>query len=125
MIFMPGASTALWGSSWSVSSYNNGRGDVVPVAVEVRMTLVFAADGKVRGHGGCNEFAGEYENSETMLKMNPVASTFWVCAASGDIMGHEAQYFSALARAATYAIDGSRLTIRDAAGTVQVIATRR
>jgi heat shock protein HslJ len=47
-----------------------------------------------------------------------------VCETPEGVMGQEAQFLAALQNSATFDISGSTLTIRDAGGAMQVVATR-
>jgi heat shock protein HslJ len=47
-----------------------------------------------------------------------------MCVAPEGVMEQETRYLTALQNAATYSIDGGTLTIRDAGGAMQVVATR-
>ena len=47
-----------------------------------------------------------------------------MCISPEGVMEQEAKYLAALQNAATYSIEGNTLTIRDAGGAMQVVATR-
>jgi len=75
------------------------------------------------GNSGCNTYNGGYEASGTTLKVGPLVSTQKACATPAGVMEQEQQYLAALQNAATYEIAGNTLTIRDASGATQVVAT--
>ena len=77
----------------------------------------------VGGYSGCNNYSGGYEASATALRIDPLASTQMFCDKPAGVMEQEHQYLTALQNAATYEIAGSKLTIRDAGGAMQVVAT--
>lgn len=111
-------SKELAGTSWNVTSYNNGKQAVVSVLADTKLNLVFSADGKASGSAGCNTYAGGYESSSASntIKMNQMISTLKACLTPPEIMTQESQYLKALGNAATYSIDAGQLVIRDSTG---------
>lgn len=116
-------STGLPGTAWKVSMYNNGKQAVVGVIADSEVTLNFGTDDHVSGSSGCNNYTGGYETSGDQLKVGPLASTRMFCEQPTGVMDQEHQYLTALQNAATYDISGDTLTIRDASGAMQVLAT--
>jgi heat shock protein HslJ len=104
----------LAGSSWVVTSYNNGNQAVVGVIEGTEMTAVFGEDGTLSGSGGCNTYTTTYEATENTITIGPAASTMMFCESPEGVMDQEAQYLAALATAATYQIDGDTLAMRTA-----------
>ena len=80
------------------------------------ITLAFA-DARATGSGGCNQYFASYSTSGTTLTLGPVGATKRACTEEGRNRA-EIAYFDALANATSYAIEGDRLTLRDAAGAV-------
>ena len=113
----------LSGTSWAVTMVNNGKQAVVGLIAYSEVTLNFGAEGQVSGNSGCNTYSGGYETSGAALKVGPLASTMMACDKPAGVMDQEQQYLAALQNAATYEISGSNLTIRDAAGAMQVLAS--
>jgi heat shock protein HslJ len=111
------------GTSWKVMNYNNGKQAVVGLLTGTEITLKFGADDQVSGKSGCNTYSGGYKTSGDQLKVGPLASTMMACESPAGVMEQEQQYLAALQNAATYDIAGSTLTIRDAGGAMQVVAT--
>jgi heat shock protein HslJ len=85
--------------------------------------LNFGADAVVSGNSGCNNYSGGFEVTGSNLKIDPLASTQMYCDQPAGVMDQEQQYLAALQNAVTFQIDGSTLTIRDANGAMQVVAT--
>jgi heat shock protein HslJ len=123
MTFAPSAPAGLPGTSWEVISYNNGKQAVVSLLTGSEISLNFGADGQVSGNAGCNTYSGGYEVSGAALKVGPLASTMMACDKPAGVMEQEQQYLAALQNAATFEIAGDTLTIRDAGGAMQVVAT--
>jgi heat shock protein HslJ len=124
LTFAPSAPAGLAGTAWKVVSYNNGRQAVVSVAIGSQITLDFAAGGRVSGKAGCNDFTGVYQSAERTIKIEQLASTKKLCAQPDGVMEQEDRYLKSLANAATFRIEGSRLTLRDANGAMQVVAAQ-
>lgn len=118
MTFDP-ASTAVAGTSWVATGYNNGREAVVSVMADTELTAAFGEDGEVSGSAGCNNFFGGYTAADGAIEIGPLASTRKLCAEEG-VMEQEAAYLAALENATTYEFVGERLELRDADGALQV-----
>jgi heat shock protein HslJ len=84
----------LGGSSWNVTSYNNGAEAVVGTTEGSELSLLFGTDNTVSGSGGVNTFSGPFESDETSIKLGPLAST--MMAGADDLMAQEQQYLAAL-----------------------------
>lgn len=112
-------SLALAGTSWRVTGYNNGRQAVVSVLADTQLSLSFAADSRVSGSAGCNNFMGTYTLSGSSLKLGPAAATRKFCAQPG-VMEQEQQFLKALESAATIRQEGERAELRTADGALAV-----
>jgi heat shock protein HslJ/LysM repeat protein len=109
-------SSELAGTSWSVISYNNGRGGVVSVMIGTELTATFGADGTVTGSAGCNTYRAGYEVDGNKISIGLPASTMMACAEPEGIMEQEQEYLTALSTVATYQITGDRMEMRTAEG---------
>lgn len=119
LVYAPGLA-GLAGTSWTATGINNGKEAVESNAQTEKVTAEFGADGNLTGSGGCNTYTATYETSDPDgLKIGPVASTKMACEDEASTV--EQQYFAALENVATYSIDGTTLTLRDADGSTQVI----
>lgn len=105
--------TLLLDTVWMVTSIG---GD--PVLPDTEPTLSIAADRRVGGSGGCNNYFTEAEFDEAALAFGPIASTRMACA--GDVMAQENRLFNALSATAGYALSGDALQLVDAAGVTLV-----
>ncbi len=108
------SSKALPGSAWIVVGYNNGKQAVVSTMAGTDLTANFGADGTLTGNGGCNQYTATYKVEGNQISIGPAATTRKACDQA--IMDQEQQYLAALATAATYRLDGSRLELRTADG---------
>ncbi|HUM72221.1 MAG TPA: META domain-containing protein, partial [Chloroflexota bacterium] len=115
-MFAVEVASGLAGSSWDVTSYNNGNQAVVSLILGTEITAQFSEDGTLSGFGGCNSYSTSYQVDGDNITIGPVASTMMFCESPEGVMEQEAQYLAALATAVTYRIDGPRLEMRDADG---------
>ncbi len=115
---------ALSGTTWTVTSYNNGKQAVVGVLDGTTLTAIFGDDGQLSGSAGCNNYMTSYEVSDQSLRVGQIASTRKLCAEPAGVMEQEARFLEALATVATYTIDGERLELRTSDGALAVTAVR-
>lgn len=113
---------SLPGTSWRVTSYNNGRQAVVSVRHGTTLTMEFGADGRVAGSAGCNSFGAAYTADGAAVHIGPPISTKMMCAVPEGVMDQEQQFLAALATAATARFEGTRLELRTAEGALAVSA---
>jgi heat shock protein HslJ len=111
-------------TSWEVISYNNGRGGVVSVIIDTRISARFGADNQVTGSAGCNDYSGTYQIGGSSLSFGPLGSSMRACGEPEGIMQQESEYLAALQSASTFELDGNRLTIRDGSGSTAAIMSR-
>ncbi|MGD9093381.1 MAG: META domain-containing protein [Anaerolineales bacterium] len=107
-----GEEATLAGTSWEVISYNNGRGGVVSVIIGTELTAKFDDDGTLSGSAGCNNYNTTYEVDGENISIGQTAVTQMYCQDPEGIMEQEAEYLAALQSAATYKIEGDRMTMR-------------
>jgi heat shock protein HslJ len=112
LVFQAEEPGVLTGGAWIMTMYNNGKGGFQSGMADVRVTAVFDEHGMVAGYGGCNNYFATYTAGGNKITIGPVGSTRKACAQP--IMDQETAYFRALESAATYKIDGDRLTMRTA-----------
>jgi uncharacterized lipoprotein YbaY len=120
MKFSPMKSVELPGSAWAVRGYNNGKGGVVSVIIGTEMNATFGADGQMTGSSGCNNYSAGYKTDGNNIAIGPAISTQMFCEQPEGTMDQEAQYLAALQTVATYSIEGERLQMRTAEGSLAV-----
>ena len=112
------------GTSWRITGYNNGRQAVVSVLGGTTLTMAFAADGKVSGSAGCNNFVASYTVSGSSLSVGPTATTRRMCGQPAGVMEQEKLFLEALGAVAFARQEGDRLDLRTADGALAVSLTR-
>jgi heat shock protein HslJ len=118
-------STALAGTAWSVTGYNNGRQALVSVLADTSLTMAFSNDGKVTGSAGCNRYTAGYLAEGVKLEFRPAAATRMMCVRPLGIMEQEQQFLKALEKVATARFEGDRLELRTADGALAVTLTKQ
>ncbi len=114
--------TSLTGTTWLVTSYNNGKEAVVSVNLDTELTMSFSEEGQVAGSSGCNNFTGGYIVDGDAIKVGPLASTMMMCGAPKGVMEQEAQFLAALQAATVLTIQDDKMELRDDTGALQVSA---
>ena len=109
-------SQELSGTSWIVTSYNNGREAVVGVISGTEMTAAFGDDGQVSGTAGCNNYFASYEAEAEAgtITIDQIGLTDMACEGPDGIMEQEQAFLAALATAVTYRVEGNTLELRTA-----------
>ncbi|MDX1416888.1 MAG: META domain-containing protein, partial [Candidatus Promineifilaceae bacterium] len=115
-------SNPLAGTSWNVSSYNNGRGAVVSVLEGTTLSITFSADGQVSGSSGCNNFFGSYQVNGSSITIGALGGGQVFCAEPEGVMEQESEFQSALQSAATFSVSGGRLEMRTAGDQLAIVA---
>jgi putative lipoprotein len=101
---------SIEGTTWRLSSL--GGEDA---AAGVVSTLTFDDDNNISGNGGCNSFGGKASFDGAKLKIADVFSTMMAC--EQPKMEQEAAFLAALAKTASYTVEGGTLTLLDGSGT--------
>lgn len=112
--------TGVANTEWTVTGYNNGREAVVSVISGTELTAAFGADGAVTGSAGCNTYRAGYREEGDGLSIGLAVSTRMSCAEPEGVMEQENGYLAALETTATYQINGDRMEMRTAGGSIAV-----
>jgi heat shock protein HslJ len=109
--------SALVGTTWGLTSYNNGKGALTSPLAGSDITAVFGSDGAVAGSAGCNTYNAPYQVDGLRLSIGPATSTRMACAEPKGIMEQETAYLAALQTAVRYEIEGDELVLWNSEGT--------
>jgi len=110
----------LSGTSWLVTSYNNGKQAVVNVLAGSALTVDFSADGSVSGSAGCNNYTAIYAASGKSIKIGQAAASKKMCVRPEGVMEQEGRFLKALQTVAAWRLEGDRLELRTAEGALAV-----
>jgi heat shock protein HslJ len=103
----------LEGTAWRLDGLAAGNDAVTSTIAGTEVTARFE-DGQVTGSGGCNEYGGTYTVNRDEIAIAELASTLIAC--DGAVMDQEAAFLDGLERAASFAVEGSTLSLSDADG---------
>ncbi|MBP6840039.1 MAG: META domain-containing protein [Kofleriaceae bacterium] len=116
------SSDGVANTAWRVTGYADGTG-VVASTHTARMTFKFA-DGKLTGHGVCNNFGGTYrQGGAAAVALSIDGVTELACGNAPDGIEAEGAYVRALGKVARYRRSGATLELLAADGSVLVRAT--
>lgn len=83
------SSSDLHGTEWVVEDINGGG-----IIDRSRATLVFGADGRLKGRGSCNTYMARYAAADDTVTIAEVAGTMMAC--SPALMQQESRFFEVL-----------------------------
>ena len=111
----PGTVNApLVGTMWRLAGFTDNATARSALAGS-NATLLFSSDGRLSGTTGCNDISGTYTMNGNALSFGPLAVTERACADPA-ATAQERDLLAVLGAATSYAIQGDRLTISNAAG---------
>jgi heat shock protein HslJ len=113
----------LAGTSWSATAIHNGKGAVASLVAGSAVTLTFGADGQASGSAGCNRYMARYQAEGSSLRFQPAAATRRMCPGEA-LMEQERAFLKALESVATARIEGQRLELRTAGGSLAATLQR-
>ena len=114
----PAPSTALSGTSWTLTQMSSDASDhSQPLVPTAPVTLQFQKDTTTYfGSSGCNYYNGMYQLSGGQLHLDFKGVTLKACASP--IMSQEVAYLNTLQRVTNYEVSGKSLTLKDVGGEV-------
>lgn len=99
---------ALESGTWQLTAIvTNPEPMQIPANLQKHITIGFSG-GKVKGHGGCNGYGGEYTASDSQLAVSGLISTKMYCQETSN---YETAFFQSLQSARSYQIEGKTLEI--------------
>ena len=113
----------LAGTSWTATAIHNGKGAVASLVPGSTVTLTFGADGQASGSAGCNRYTARYEAEGSSLRFQPAAATRRMCPGEA-LMAQEQAFLKALESVATVRVEGQRLDLRTASGSLAATLQR-
>jgi heat shock protein HslJ len=88
------------------------------------VTAVFGEDGTLAGTAACNTYRATYEIDGAAITIGEPAATEKACTTPEGVMEQEQAYLSALPLAASYTVEGDRLSLLTSKGTFVAIYER-
>lgn len=88
------------------------------VAKTPPVTLNFGPDNRIGGNDGCNQYFAAYTLDGPSMRIGAAGATRRFCAEPDGMMNQERLYLEALQTTATFRLDGNRLELRTANGSL-------
>jgi heat shock protein HslJ len=110
--------------SWTLTALLTGDAVTGPKP-GTELTATFAGAGTLSGSAGCNRYEAAYEVDGGAIEIRPPRSEEKACSAPAGVMDQERAYLAALPLAASYRIEGGKLSLLTAAGTFVATYERR
>jgi heat shock protein HslJ len=120
------APQAIPGTSWLVTAYDDGAGNMVDVLEGTEITAHFSREtpesGTLTGSAGCNEYESSYDvaGDYVGIGIELATTTQDVCTEPEGIMAQEQAYLVALGEARKWVLDGYQLEFTDYDGELVV-----
>ena len=109
------AGISMTRSDWTLQSYADSTGMLVPLKPGTQVTAIFGSDGTVSGSGGCNHYSASYTVRDLAISISPPVSSKIFCG-DPDVMQQESAYLNNLVRAEELRISESNLRFYDGSG---------
>jgi len=106
----------LVGTTWGLTSYNNGKGGMTSPLAGSDITAVFGTEANVGGSAGCNTYDAAYEVDGLQISIGMATTTRMACAEPEGVMEQETAYLAALQTAAQFEIVGDELVLLNGEG---------
>ncbi len=106
-----GGGAALTGISWRPITLGN-----VAIPEDSGIFVSFAVDGGIKGRGGCNNFFGSLEQTESGIEIGPLGVTRMAC--PPPIMNRETAFLEALQRTRDFQANDESMRLLDDEGNV-------
>ena len=108
---VPGGGAALTGISWRPITLGN---EAIPE--DSGIFVSFAVDGGIKGRGGCNNFFGSLEQTESGIEIGPLGVTRMAC--PPPIMNRESAFLEALQKTRDFQANDESMRLLDDEGSV-------
>jgi heat shock protein HslJ len=117
--FASSPAASLANTHWSLVALNGQA----PIAGRA-LTLTFQADGQLAGDSGCNSYGGRYQIQGSQIVVGQLLSTLRACAEQ-PWNDQEAAFQKALGDATQFNLVGDRLTLKNAAGSEELVLQKQ
>lgn len=128
LVNLPGirasAGVSITRSDWTLQSYRDPAGTLVPVKSGTQITALFGSDGRMSGSAGCNRYNANYTVRDFAISISPPASTKIFCSDPG-IMQQESAYLADFVRVVELRIGESGLNLYDGSGKPVLVYVKR
>jgi heat shock protein HslJ len=106
------AGTLMTQTNWTLQSYTDKTGILIPALSGGGVSARFARDGSMTGSAGCNQYAASYSTRDYTINITNTVSTLRFCTEPG-IMDQESAFLEDLIKADSFRVDESFLKMYD------------
>jgi heat shock protein HslJ len=120
LTYKEGKTVSLTGVTWNVTSYYNGREAVTGVINGTTITASFAADGRLTGSTGINDYVADYKVDGRKISITAPTLTTGNPSQDAAVTQQQSDFLAALPLAIDYEIKGTRLDLFRPGNTIAV-----
>jgi heat shock protein HslJ len=103
-------------NSWTLESYVDTSGVLIPARTGTPITAKFNTDGTVSGSGRCNQYSSSYTTKDLAISISPPIMTEMYCE-NPIVMQQESAYLDDLSKAVELRVSESNLNLYKKTGT--------
>jgi heat shock protein HslJ len=109
------AGLLLTQNTWTLKSYVDQEGILVPVITGSQVTARFSTDGKVSGSAGCNKYSANYTMQDLAISVSQPVITGTYCE-NPVVIQQESAYLNDLSKAVEIRVTEANLNLYDQTG---------
>jgi heat shock protein HslJ len=109
------AGMLLTQNTWTLRSYVDTSGTLVPAITGTPITARFGTNGKVRGSAGCNQYSANYTTGDLAISISQPVMTEMYCE-NPLVMQQESAYLNNLLKSGEIRVSESNLNLYDKTG---------
>jgi heat shock protein HslJ len=109
------AGMLLTQNTWTLQSYVDTSGVLIPAITGTPITAKFKIDGTVSGSAGCNRYSANYTTRDLSISISPPVMTEMYCE-NQVVMQQETAYLNDLSKAVEIRVSESNLNLYDKTG---------
>jgi heat shock protein HslJ len=109
------ANVLLVKNTWTLQSYMDANGELVPTITGPPITAGFNNKGSVRGSAGCNDYVANYTTRNLAISISLPVMTGNTCE-NQSVMQQESAYTKDIVRAVEFRVSESNLNLYDDTG---------
>ncbi len=106
----------LSGTAWNLVEFRADNGSIVAPLQGTEPLIVFGESGTLTGSAGCNLYSASYRINGSAIAVEPVVATAAYPMNEQELVQQEKRYRELLVAAASYRVEGDRLTITGQSG---------
>jgi len=114
----------LAGTAWHLAAFRADNGSVIAPLPGAEPLIIFGEGGTLSGSAGCNLYSAPYRINGSTISVEPVIATAAYPATAEGLAQQEARFKELLVAAASYRVEGDRMTISGPSGKELLVFSR-